>query len=190
MLPATSPLTPEIVTDMPPASVVTSIGSLKVSTIGVFTGTLVAPWAGVAVTVGWTVSAVALAPVVKVVAKLLSVLPARSQMPCSFSVYAELTASAAEGVKVSVARSLLSESVPGMTLPPLFVTCTVCALTHRSATGASNCSVSLPLTAMPVAPSAMLCICTTGAVVSFAEPVVKLQEVLNGWPARSSGETL
>src|SRR5262249_48964516 len=105
-LPATSPLKPEIVTWIPPASVVTSMGSLNVSTMGVDTGTLVAPCAGVAVTVGRTVSVVALVDVVKPEVKLLSVLPARSQTPCRRTVYAVFAVKAAVGVNVRANRSL------------------------------------------------------------------------------------
>ncbi len=123
--PATSPDKPDTVICVPLANVVTSTGSLNVIVTVVSGDTFVAPCAGTTVTVGRTVSAVALAEVLKLLVTPLSELPARSHSPFSVTVYCVEVANAACGVKVTCVPSVLSASVPPTGTPP--------ALTSRSA---------------------------------------------------------
>src|SRR5262245_57040530 len=105
--PATSPDNPFTITCVPAASVVTSIGSLYVIVIVVLGDTFVAFSAGRMVTVGRTVSATALAPVVKLLVTPTIALPARSQNPLNATAYCVDVPNDPVGVNVSCSPSVL-----------------------------------------------------------------------------------
>src|SRR5712691_8975922 len=166
-------------------TLVGSSASLNVHTIAVFTGTPVALFAGLtAATDGRVVSAVPLAPVVKLLVKAAAALPARSVTSPRLTVCRVLVANGLAGVNVSVRRSVLNATLPASG-PSLPVTTTAPAPTDTALSGSLKASTTGAFTATPPAPSGGLTPTTAGPVVSVSVPVVKLANELTACPARS-----
>ena|SRR5207249_7110513 len=167
-------------------TLVGSSGSLNVHTTAAFTDTPVALFTGLtADTDGRVVSAVPLAPVVKLLVKAEAALPARSVTTPSLTVCKVLVDSGLAGVKVSARRSALKVTLPASPGPPA-VNTTAPAPTDTALSGSSKAKTTGAFTATPLAPSGGLTPTTAGPVVSVSVPVVKLVNDPTGCPARSA----
>jgi hypothetical protein len=133
---------------------------------------------------GRVVSAVALAPVVKLLVNGWAALPARSVTAPNVTVCSVLVASALAGVNVSARRSLLSVTLPPSAGPPA-VNTTAPGPTDTALSGSSKASTTGAFTATPLAPSGGLTPTTVGPVASVSVPVVKLVNDPTVCPAKS-----
>src|SRR5207247_1850863 len=132
-----------------PTPVAPSLGVTS-STTAAFTDTPVALFTGLtADTDGRVVSAVPLAPVVKLLVKAEAALPARSVTTPSLTVCKVLVDSGLAGVKVSARRSALKVTLPASPGPPA-VNTTAPAPTDTALSGSSKAKTTGAFTATPL----------------------------------------